>query len=130
MAQEITIRGTQGNPAEVTPQGALKVDLVSDDTSSLAQESTLNSVKINTDPNARKYETLRPTGSATITDKIYRGSVANVGLNNGTFDGTVIKPGEVLPIDPGGGTNNYFAAGTVPYDATGTEFLIEYSTDV
>ena len=127
MAQEIIIIGTQGNPAEVTPKGALKVDLVLDDTSSLAQESTVSSIEANTNPNARTFTTDRFTASGTINDRIYRGSVANLGTIDGTFNGTTIKPGEILPIGPGG-SNNYFATGTITYDATGTDFLIEYAS--
>ena len=136
MGQEMIIIGTQGNPAEVTPNGALKVDIVIEDTSGLAQESTLSTVNSNlidieknTDPNARILQTLRPSGSGTIADRIYRGSVANVGTADGTFNGTVIKPGEILPINPGEGSNNYFAINTISYDASATEFLIEYTTD-
>lgn len=56
-----------------------------------------------------------PAGSRSLT-------IANVGVANGTvLGGTILKPGEVY--EPPVTGNNTLAA--VPYDATGTEFVIE-----
>lgn len=54
------------------------------------------------------------------------GSVMNTGDANGTWNGIVLKPG--ISISWGSDGNNVFDA--VVFDATGTEFLIEYSTVV
>ena len=127
MAQEIIIIGTQGNPAEVTPKGALKVDLVLDDTSSLAQESTVSSIEANTDPNERTPNFIRPTTASNIAILTYDVAVSNVGTTDGTVLGGLIKPGDTLNFDAGA-LNNFYAAGTFTYDATDTEFLIIYNS--
>ena len=54
------------------------------------------------------------------------GSVMNTGDANGTWNGIILKPG--ISISWGSDGNNVFDA--VVFDATGTEFLIEYSTVV
>lgn len=128
MAQEITIIGTQGNPAEVTPKGALRVDLVLGGTaSSLAQESTLSNVESNTDSQERTPNFIRPTTSGNIAVLTYDVSVHNSGTADGTVLGTTIKPGETLNFNAGS-LNNYYSAGVFTYDATGTEFLIIYNS--
>ena len=54
------------------------------------------------------------------------GSVMNTGDANGTWNGVILKPG--ISISWGSDGNNVYDA--VAFDATGTEFLIEYSTVV
>lgn len=65
------------------------------------------------------------TGSGTVPTNI-GGSVMNTGDANGTWNGVVLKSG--ISISWGGDGNNVFDA--IAYNATGTEFLIEYSTVV
>ena len=70
---------------------------------------------------------VRATGIGTIAPVVYSFSVSNVGAGNGTLLGQTIKAGETVNFD-GGAINNYYPAGTVTYDATGTEFLIIYNS--
>ena len=65
------------------------------------------------------------TGSGNVPVNI-GGSVMNTGNTNGTWDGVILKPG--ISISWGSDGNNVYDA--VAFDATGTEFLIEYSTVV
>lgn len=51
------------------------------------------------------------------------GSVMNTGDANGTWNGIILKPG--ISISWGSDGNNEY--GVILFDATGTEFLIEYS---
>lgn len=55
--------------------------------------------------------------------KPYSFSIANVGTANGTVEGAILKPGEIVNFDAGA-LNNAFGSAT--YDATGTEFLITW----
>lgn len=52
----------------------------------------------------------------------YSFSVANTGAANGTVEGTTLKPGEVVNFDAG--NNNYFPAGTIQINGTGTDLLL------
>lgn len=70
---------------------------------------------------------LRTTTSGTIAPIVYDFSVFNAGLNDGTILGETIKPGETIPFDAGA-LNNYYAAGTITYDGTGTELVIKYNS--
>ena len=65
------------------------------------------------------------TSTGTVPTNV-GGSVMNTGDANGTWNGIVLKPG--ISISWGSDGNNVFDA--VVFDATGTEFLIEYSTVV
>lgn len=65
------------------------------------------------------------TSTGTVPTNV-GGSVMNTGDANGTWNGIVLKPG--ISISWGSDGNNVFNA--VVFDATGTEFLIEYSTVV
>lgn len=72
---------------------------------------------------------IRHTGpsAGTINVKVYDFSVANVGTANGTILGQTIKPGETLNFSAGA-MNNFYAAGTITYNGTGTELVIIYNT--
>lgn len=65
------------------------------------------------------------TSTGTVPTNV-GGSVMNTGDANGTWNGIVLKPG--ISISWGSDGNNVFDA--VVFNATGTEFLIEYSTVV
>jgi len=69
---------------------------------------------------------VRTSTSGTIP-KCFSFSIANIGTVNGTYQGVVIAPGEVVNFDAGV-LNNPF--GPTAYDATGTTFLITYVTAV
>lgn len=76
---------------------------------------------------ARTPDIIRATGAGSIGFLIYDFSVSNVGAANGTILGKTIKPGETFTFD-GGAINNYYPAGTVTYDGTGTELVIIYNS--
>lgn len=69
---------------------------------------------------------IRVTTSGTIAPIVYSISVSNVGTANGTFLGGTIKAGETLNFDAGA-LNNFYAAGTIAYNGTGTELVIIYN---
>jgi hypothetical protein len=69
---------------------------------------------------------IRVTTSGTIAPIVYSISVSNVGTANGTFLGGTIKAGETLNFDAGA-LNNFYAAGTITYNGTGTELVIIYN---
>jgi hypothetical protein len=76
--------------------------------------------------NTRVPVLIRVTTSGTIAPVVYSISVSNVGAANGTFLGGTIKPGETLNFDAGA-LNNFYAAGTIAYNGTGTELVIIYN---
>jgi hypothetical protein len=71
---------------------------------------------------------LRVTNSGVVPGTPFSVSVANVGTNNGTILGAIIKPGETVNFDSGA-LNNDFLVGSFTYDASGTELLIIYITN-
>jgi len=75
----------------------------------------------------RTPNVLRATSSGTIAPLVYDFSVSNVGSSNGTILGATIKPGETLNFGAGA-LNNYYAAGTIAYNGTGTELVIIYNS--
>ena len=90
-------------------------------------QSIADSLSKDSTSQARTPGILRATGAGSITVLVYDFSVSNVGAANGTLLGQTLKPGETVNFD-GGAINNYYPAGTVTYDATGTEFLIIYNS--
>jgi hypothetical protein len=65
-----------------------------------------------------KYETL----PGSVPDGTYGFSIANVGAAAGTVDGLPLAAGVTVNFDPG--VNN--TIGGLPFDATGTAFLITF----
>jgi hypothetical protein len=96
-------------------------------TSLLATEDTLLSIKTILDPSARIPGIIRTNVAGTINFQVYDFAVANTGLTNGLILGQTIKPDEVIEFD-GGAVSNYYPAGTITYDGTGTELLITFNT--
>ena len=92
-----------------------------------ATETTLGAVNTKLTSSARTPNLIRATGIGTIALQVYSFSVANVGSLNGTILGQTIKPGETLNFDAGD-LNNYYTAGTISYNGTGTELLIIYNS--
>jgi hypothetical protein len=84
---------------------------------------------LNTSVNSydRTPNILRETGSGVINAQVYSFSVHNAGIFDGTILGSVIKPGETLNFSAGA-LNNFYTAGTITYDGTGTELLIIYNS--
>jgi hypothetical protein len=107
------VGGPYGTKAKVTGQEELVVTLSSGGTV----------VPVGGAPKTPNF--IRATGSSSIASACTSVSVANVGAANGTFLGTTIKTGETLSFDAGA-IGNYFAAGSITYNGTGTELLIIY----
>lgn len=95
--------------------------------SGLATEATLQNVDLKLTSLVRTPALIRATGSGTIAPAVYDFSVSNVGSANGTILGQTIKPGETLNFGAGA-VNNYYAAGTIAYNGTGTELVIIYNS--
>jgi hypothetical protein len=92
-----------------------------------ATETTLGGVFTRLAAANRTPNFIRVIDSGTINVITYSLSVANVGTDDGTFLGSVIKPGEIINFDAGS-LNNIYAPGSFTYDATGTEFMITYNS--
>jgi hypothetical protein len=77
----------------------------------------------------RQPEIINTTGSGTINQQIHNISIANVGSATGTItvNGTTsnLLPGVSIEFNAGG-LNNRFAVNQFSYNATGTNFLINY----
>lgn len=109
--KEVTIVGRNNTKAQVTGQEELLVKM--------------NSIGSSTGT-TRVPVLIRVTTSGTIAPVVYSISVSNVGIADGTFLGGTIKTGETLNFDAGA-LNNFYAAGTITYNGTGTELIIIYN---
>lgn len=78
----------------------------------------------NTTPGVRTHNYLRAVAVGFVPAGSYGGSVLNAGAANGTWNGSIIAPGEAIPWgDVSRDTYNQ-----INYDATGTTLVIEYTT--
>ena len=109
--KEVTIVGRNNTRVQVTGQEELLVKV-----NSITRDTGATRVPV----------LIRVTTSGTIAPVVYSISVSNVGAANGTFLGGTIKPGETLNFDAGA-LNNFYAAGTIAYNGTGTELVIIYN---
>jgi hypothetical protein len=92
----------------------------------LGLQGIINATSGVTPGQARTPGAVRVTGAFVNPEPIFSFSVANVGTANGTVLGaTVLKPGEIVNYDAGG-INNFFDAGSVSINGTGTELLVSY----
>lgn len=73
-------------------------------------------------PKLRTPVILYDTFPGSIPDGTYGFSIANVGVLQGLVNGQALDPGITINFDPG--VNN--TIGGLPYDPTGTAFLITY----
>jgi hypothetical protein len=75
-------------------------------------------------PPQRRYSNILSVSNAPgiIADGSYGFSIANVGTAAGTVDGHTLPAGVTVNFDPG--VNNTISG--LPYDATGTTFLITF----
>ena len=75
-------------------------------------------------PLQRRYSNILSVSNAPgiIANGSYGFSIANVGTAAGTVDGQSLPAGVTINFDPG--VNNTISG--LPYDATGTDFLITY----
>lgn len=110
-----------------TTQELIRLLLVSLDNKDFATETTLQNVDAKLNAAQRTPNIIRVTDSGTINQVVYSFSVANVGGDDGIILGAVIKDGEVISFDAGS-LNNFYASGSITYDAAGTEFIVIYNT--
>lgn len=75
-------------------------------------------------PQARTHNTVNATGAGTVPSSL-RGSVMNTGNAAGTWNGKSLPAGVSIPWDTVGNRDVY---GPITYNATGTTFIIEYTT--
>lgn len=88
----------------------------------LAQISSYTS---NLAPQSRTHNVITASGAGTVPANSLRGSVINAGSANGTWNGQTIPAGITIPWGEVGFRDTYSA---INYDATGTTFIIEYTT--
>ena len=81
-------------------------------------------VQLLTPQATRVHHTISATGSGTVPVSL-RGSVINVGNSAGTWNGISLPAGVSIPWDAIANRDTY---GTISYNATGTTFIIEYTT--
>jgi hypothetical protein len=90
-------------------------------------QAVANALTGTTAGQSRTPVVVRITGSYTNTVNTYSFSVANVGAGNGTVNGATIKPGEIVNFDASA-LNNFFAAGSIVINGSGTELLTSFIT--
>lgn len=90
-----------------------------------ATETTLSAVNTKLTPTSRVHNTVSATGAGSVPSGSLRGSVLNVGSSAGTWNGISIPAGVSIPWDAIGPRDTY---GAIAYNATGTTFIIEYTT--
>lgn len=90
-----------------------------------ATETTLAAVNTKLTPTTRTHNTVSATGAGSVPAGSLRGSVLNVGSAAGTWNGISLPAGVAIPWDAVGPRDTY---GAIAYNATGTTFIIEYTT--
>lgn len=98
----------------------------------VALDATLNSVVTNTasidsrlTPATRTHNTVSATGAGSVPAGSMCGSVINIGEVAGTWNGIPLPAGVSIPWTQIANRDTY---GSIAYDATGTTFIIEYTT--
>lgn len=90
-----------------------------------ATETTLAAVNTKLTATTRTHNTLSATGAGSVPSGSLRGSVLNAGSAVGTWNGISLPAGVAIPWDAVGPRDTY---GVIAYNATGTTFIIEYTT--
>lgn len=90
-----------------------------------ATETTLAAVNTKLTATTRTHNTLSATGAGSVPSGSLRGSVLNAGSAAGTWNGISLPAGVAIPWDAVGPRDTY---GVIAYNATGTTFIIEYTT--
>ena len=103
------------------PAGSLTAPIIY-----LNPTAVLNTIAGNTAGATNTFNVLNVSGAGNIPAGIKVGSVLNVGGAAGTLDGVSIPAGASVPI-PHTGKNDTYGA-VIPYDASGTVFIIQYTT--
>jgi hypothetical protein len=96
----------------VTPDGEVVVDGIAELNTALT-------------PTTRTHNTVSATGVGSVPAGSMCGSVINAGNAAGTWNGISLPAGISIPWTQIGNRDTY---GSIAYDATGTTFIIEYTT--
>lgn len=88
-------------------------------------ETAIDTVNTNLSPAVRAHNTVSATGAGSVPAGSLRGSILNFGDAAGTWNGISLPAGVSLPWGEVGNRDTY---GAINYDATGTTFIIEYTT--
>ena len=91
------------------------------------QLNTISTANIDTalTPTVRTHNYIDANGAGSISAGSLCGSVLNNGAGVGTWNGNALPPGVSVTWSPVGNRDTY---GAIPFDATGTTFIIEYTT--
>lgn len=131
---EVEIKNDVGNPVPVsgtvaaTQSGTWNINNITGTVSlptGAATETTLAAVNTKLTPTTRTHNTISATGAGSVPAGSLRGSVINVGSAVGTWNGISIPAGVAIPWDAVGPRDTY---GAIAYNASGTTFIIEYTT--
>jgi PKD repeat protein len=90
-----------------------------------ATEATLLAVDTKLTPQLRTHNTVSTSTLGSVPAGSLRGSVLNVGSAAGVWNGASLPAGVAIPWDSVGNRDTY---GAINFDATGTTFIIEYTT--
>jgi hypothetical protein len=90
-----------------------------------ATETTLSSIDTRLTPAVRTHNTVVANAAGSVPAGSMRGSMINSGNASGTWNGASIPAGVSVPWGPIGNRDTY---GAISYDASGTTFVIEYTT--
>lgn len=113
-------------PIATDASGHLQVDVLTAPLpTNAATETTLAAVNTKLTPTTRTHNTVSATGAGSVPAGSLRGSVLNVGSAAGTWNGISLPAGVAIPWDAVGPRDTY---GAIAYNATGTTFIIEYTT--
>lgn len=93
--------------------------------STLATEATQGAIKGYLTPATRTHNTINTSTTGNVPLGTFRGSVFNIGDAPGVWNGISLPAGVSIPWGEVGIRDTY---GLIPYDATGTIFIIEYTT--
>lgn len=85
----------------------------------------LNAIQVLLTGSTRTHNTVVSSGAGSVPVGSVRGSVLNIGNASGTWNGVSLPAGVSIPW---GAADNNDTYNTIAYDATGTTFVIEYTT--
>lgn len=135
---EVEVKNDSGNPIPVngtvaaTQSGTWNIASITGPVAlptGAATETTLAAINTKLTPVVRTHNTVLattgPTAIGSVPAGSLRGSVLNAGSAAGTWNGISLPAGVSIPWDAVGPKDTY---GAIAYDATGTTFIIEYTT--
>ena len=134
---EVEVKNDVGNPLPIsgtvaaTQSGTWNIGSITGPVAlptGAATQSTLASVDTRLTPQSRTHNTIVATTGPTAIGSVpisLRGSVLNSGSAAGIWNGISLPAGVSIPWDTVGNRDTYAA---IPYNATGTTFIIEYTT--